>query len=352
MTTETTTPPTAAEVALTVLRTIRGEITSPPGSGFQGAIPDPVAVSRYLAHDFPAAVRRAEEAIADALPALTEADVVKLANGDHAVKRTIEAWRDTFSFVDVTDLGGEEGEDDKDKWELVAGGSSRFEVREVPRYEARRVGGVKMDANGNPRGEMPGWIVWDNESNEECAVDEDVIRQAMSGADPDTNPLTEQGARSVVACLNEREEASGDARRWIAVDTEDDDKDLRDVVSDFAGNGGDYDTEDESSAQEAADAANAEDYQQNANAWPFAHNYAAEIDRMYTDDFAAAGFVVVEHTPSGKLYAGIDGGGYSFTDAHWAPAFLRYRLHGKYAPEYIYITTDAGLRKVLRDGAK
>lgn len=301
--------------------------------------PPPVNVSRYLAHDFPAVVRRAEEAIADALPALTEADVVKLANGDRGVRAEIEAWRDRFDFADVTELRGATEEDIGEAWEIVAGGSSRYEAREVPRYEAR------MSRHGL-------YFVHDNETNDEADDNEDAVTQA--GLDPAAASFTEREVRELVAVLNEREEVgSGDMQRWIVWDTEQD-EDARGVTHGplVDCEQGDYDTEDESSARGAAEAGNMEDYRANCHAMPFAWNTAAKIDRMYTEDFAAAGFVVAEHTPSGDLYAGIDGGGYDFIEAHWSRAFLRAHLHGKYSPERIYMRTDAGLRRAVREGDK
>lgn len=41
-----------------------------------------------------------------------------------------------------------------------------------------------------------------------------------------------------------------------------------------------------------------------------------------------------------------------FTDAHWCPLYLRFHLHGTYAPESIYLPTADGLRRVVREGAK
>lgn len=37
------------------------------------------------------------------------------------------------------------------------------------------------------------------------------------------------------------------------------------------------------------------------------------------------------------------------TDAHWAPLYLRVLLHGRYAPPCIYVPTDAGVRRVVRE---
>ena len=102
------------------------------------------------------------------------------------------------------------------------------------------------------------------------------------------------------------------------------------------------------SARDAADAANLEDYRANAYGWPFAHNYAAAIDEREADDFAAAGFIVAQHEPSGQVYAGIDGGGYDFLEAHWSRVYLRVRLYGTYALECIYVPTRDGSRRVVR----
>lgn len=62
--------------------------------------------------------------------------------------------------------------------------------------------------------------------------------------------------------------------------------------------------------------------------WPVAHGrmyYVADnwLERKLLDDPAiatAAGFLVF-YDPDGNLYLGIDGGGYSFDAAHWAPLY-------------------------------
>src|SRR5688572_10198143 len=66
-----------------------------------------LALSRYLARDFRNELRRAEEAIADALPALTPEDFTRMCNGDHAIRAEVERFRNSrWSFVDVTELRG------------------------------------------------------------------------------------------------------------------------------------------------------------------------------------------------------------------------------------------------------
>ncbi len=85
------------------------------------------------------------------------------------------------------------------------------------------------------------------------------------------------------------------------------------------------------------------------------HPELVGIDRLIAD-FAAAGFVVATHDPSGQVYAGIDGGGYSFLDAHWAPLYLRMMLPRarpglggfEYGAAHIYVPTRDGLRRVVR----
>lgn len=330
-------------VALSTIAGLRAVLTSPPGSGFQGAVPDPVALSRYLSRDFPSALAAAERAIADALPALTEDDVIKLANGDHAVREELTRWRDTFDFVDVTGLT--EAAEGDETWDLLAGGSSRFEVREVPRVEARKVGGP---------GEVNAWIVWNNQENEEADGSD---AESALGLDSSACAWNEEQARDVARYLESNAPGCDDTV-YIVVDTESRDaststgyQDARDGdrYGPFSDHDG-YDPTDESEAQAAADAANLEDYRSNCADWPFAWNTAPKIDRMYIADFAAAGFVVVEHKPSGDIYAGIDGGGYDFLESHWSRAYLRRFLHGKYAPKCIYLRTDDGLRRVVRAG--
>jgi hypothetical protein len=285
--------------------------------------PDDVAASLYLARELRAELRRTEERIADALPPLTPADFVRMCNGDHAVRAEVERFRDArWSVVDVSDLPDE-------GWTILCG-SSRFEVREVPRYEARRVGGP---------GIMEGGQVWDNEGNEHYEADDEQIH--MAGLDAGER-FTMDDAETMARYLNQNEEpcyivwdtnAPGDARDGGRYDV------FRECGAD------DYDPTDEGSARNAAEQANVEDYQQNACGWPFAHNYAAQIDEREGEDFAVAGFVVARHEPSGQVYAGIDAGGFDFLQAFWAPLYLRVLLHGRYA---IYVPTDAGLRRVVR----
>lgn len=357
----TTTPPTPDDTngrALVAVQIMRKDLEQ-RGIALLLAGGDAVALSRYLSRDFPSALAAAERAIADALPALTEADVVKLANGDHAVRGELTRWQRTFDFADVTELKGS-GDDDEngETWELIAGGSSRFEVREVPRYEARRVGGVKLDGNGNPRGDMPGWIVWDNEYNQEYDCNEETWREILGlpparDADDAPPPLTADTAPALAAGLTAQEQ---EETVYIVVDTDTRDaststgyQDARDGdrYGPFSDHD-DYDPTNDEEAQAAADRGNLEDYRSNCADWPFAWNTAPKIDRMYIEDFVAAGFVVVEHTPSGDVYAGIDGGGFDFLSGLWVRAYLRRFLHGDYAPECIYLRTDDGLRRVVR----
>lgn len=297
-------------------------------------------LSRYLAGDFRRELRRAEEAIADALPHLSEADVIRLCNGDHAVQQAIESWRNSrWSIVDVSDLP-DEGDEGNDGWTITNAGRGRYEVREVPLFEARPGNGC--------------WFVHNSEENDD-ASDGQAAEACGFG---DVAAYTEEQARAVAEYMTND---TPDAYRtvWIVVDTEAhaptggpgghgfaDARDSSDFTED------DYDPTDEDSAREAADRANVDDYRENACGWPFAHNYAAQIDERYAEDFAACGFVVALHEPSGQHYAGIDGGGYSFTDAHWAPLYLRWHLHGRYSPEHVYLETNDGLRRVNRSGAE
>jgi hypothetical protein len=292
------------------------------------AYTDPVAVSRYLARDFRAALETAKRAVADALPALAPEDFRRLCNGDAAVREEVTAWRDRrWNMVDVSELAGT-GEDDTDgeTWTVLRGWS-RFVVREVPRYEVRAA--------------KVGHYVHDNESNDEHEPSADVFE--ATGVDPEESVLGPDTARALVDVCNEDSatvylvwdtEAGGDAR--------DGDRYGPFVEYDI------YDATDEDDATRAAEGANIEDYRANANGWPFAWNTAAAIDKRDADDFAAAGFVVATHEPSGQTYAGIDGGGYDFLEAHWSRLYLACLLFGKYAPACIYVPTADGLRRVVR----
>ncbi len=52
---------------------------------------------------------------------------------------------------------------------------------------------------------------------------------------------------------------------------------------------------------------------------------------------------MARHEPSGQLYAGIDGGGYSFLSAQWGPLYLRFTPQNP-----VYVPTANGLRRVVR----
>ena len=317
--------------------------------------------ARLLHTTLSRALDQEAQALADRLPALTERDFTRLCNGTHEIRAEVERFRDSrWSLVDVSDLAksSEDGheEENGETWTILRG-SSRFEVRKVDRFEVREGGARDV------------WEIHDWEDNNDLGgadLDEDDARAALypDGVAPEnfTTPddLTVEQARTIAAFLNERED---DADRWIVIDTEDSDADARDGGrhSTLRNCGqDDYDTCDESSADAAAEAANVEAYKEGAAGWPFAQNYAAAIDIRDADDFSAAGFVVAEHTPSGQVYAGIDGGGYDLLEAHWCPLFLRMRLHDRHygagvfagvihAPPCIYVPTPDGIRRVIRN---
>lgn len=90
---------------------------------------------------------------------------------------------------------------------------------------------------------------------------------------------------------------------WIIVDTEDGDS----HVDTFA---------DEQDAENEAEEMNRAEVMENLHGFPFAQNYGYEIPHGDADRFAAAGFLVWEHEPSGKTIAGVDGGGYAMI-VHW-----------------------------------
>lgn len=284
-----------------------------------------VALSRYLATTFRAELDAAERAIADALPPLTGAEFVKACNGDGAVSGEVTRWRDArWSMADVSELrgmGGTSDEQDGDVWTILRG-SRRFEVREVPRYS------VKHHGNGDDM-----FYVHDAETNDMATG------AAPSPDSEDCDFGTLADARAEAERMNVEQDPV-----YVVWDT-DADADAREGRNGID----DYDPTDESSADDAAAAANVEDYRSNAAGWPFAQNYAAAIDERNADDFAACGFVVATHEPSGQVYAGIDGGGYSFLDAHWAPLYLRFMLPD-ILPERrtIYVPTRDGLRRVVR----
>lgn len=272
-----------------------------------------------------AAIRRAvdaaEEAVADALPPVSIATLA--AAQDSTLAREVERWRAVqgYDLVDITDLDEDE---DGDTWEIV-NGSSRYEVREVPRYEAA------VYTNKAKTGAY--WYVSDQaDDGDEVTVDADAL--AVCGIDPENDDRDEAAVRRIAAHLNDR-----DGTIYVIFDTDTGGRADRD---DFENAGADrhYDREDESEADEAAAAMNREDYRNNANGWPFAHNYAAPIRQYDVADFAAAGFVVATYKGD-TLYAGVDGGGYSFMDAHWIPLYLRRAARNGWR-----VQTSAGLRRV------
>jgi hypothetical protein len=294
-----------------------------------GGTATPEAVSQWLSHDFRQRLDEAERALADVLPPVKASDARDLANHDRTLAGEIEAWRDRmFESADVSDMHRDaltRNESGDEEWEIVRG-SSRFEVREVPRFEAR------------PRpvmGDAWTWYVHDNELNEQTDGDES---DYLDGS--------EERTRAYVQRLNE--EATDYATVWIVVDTEDRNRNAVSGYNDARDGDGlsevgreDYDVTDEEDAKAAAEAANVEDYRTNAAGWPWANNTGWKIDERDVEDFDAAGFVVARFD-GGDLWAGIDGGGYSFTDAHWAPLYLK-----RAAANGWYVRTDAGLRRVV-----
>lgn len=317
---------------LFVAEQARDLLTSLAASTLDGDAPDTLEeLSALLSGDMRRAVDHLERVVADKIPPIRAADARTLANDDRVVAREAEAYRDgRYSFVDVTDLAGTGDEDvNGGTWEIVAGGSSRYEVREVPRYEARRGGGA---------GNVEAWHVHDNEGNEQADDGDAVEALGLS----ERAAFDEHDARAVAAWLIENAPGRDPEPVWIVWDTErDEDARDGDRYSPLRECGReDYDPTDEDDARAAADAANLEDYRTNACGWPFAHNYAAEIEEWEAEDFAAAGFVVARYKGD-TYYAGIDGGGYSFVDAHWAPLFLRRMAKGGG-----YVRTSKGLRRV------
>lgn len=274
------------------------------------------------------AVAGLDRALADALPPVTADDV----RHDREIARAAEKYRDTYTFADVTTLAGTGDDDGGDPaWEIVAGGSSRYEVRTLPRYDVVHVGGA---------GKLPAWRVVDwSESGDDADVSDAV--EAL-GYDPDAVGWNEAEARALAAWLTDNAPGPYVLVGHVVWDTstnEPADRSRRGTLAD-AGHEN-YDVTDEDEATSAAEAANLRDYEENACGWPFAHNYAAKVDEYDADDFVACGFVVARHEPSGNFYAGIDGGGYSFIDAHWVPLYLR-RHAGDYVP------TEKGLRRLVK----
>lgn len=410
-TTTEPTPEARALVALVNLRALLAGLNpdGTPTTPDTGApVPSLASLSRWLHEDVRRSVDNAERAIAEALPPIWVGYVRDLANFDRTFAAEVEAYRDgRYSRVDVSELrktddDGREG-DGFDGWTILRG-SSRYEVREVERFEAReaprfkasrRASGVytvsdlaatapslaagfegsKDEArdeadrlNAQPDGKI--WEVYDYDGDEGIDLDDyaadvrEVLNltdpaDAAADEDPDIAPgfesmideeppeigaLTEAEARAVAAMLNERH--TDDApERWIVWDSDNRERASGGALEECGRE--DYDTKDESEATEAAQAANVEAYRESANGWPWAQNSGYPIDEREADDFGAAGFVVATHEPSGQTYAGIDGGGYGFTDAHWAPLMAQ-RAAGRFGWP---VRTSAGLRRFTTDKA-
>jgi hypothetical protein len=118
-----------------------------------------------------------------------------------------------------------------------------------------------------------------------------------------------------------------DTEVWNVIDTENENE----IV-------GTFDDEDDANAD--AEERNREDTEEGLCGFPFAHNYGVEIDRFEIDQFAEAGFLVYRYNGD-KLIAGIDGGGYSFDGAHWAPLLYAKAKAGGWT-----IETSTGPRRV------
>lgn len=85
--------------------------------------------------------------------------------------------------------------------------------------------------------------------------------------------------------------------------------------------------------------------------YPWAQSRAYRIpDRYDVSECRAAGFTVAEHTPSGVVYMGVDGGGYDFLSSHWGPLYLA-RHARSYVDGYPWaVETDHGPILVCPDG--
>ena len=285
------------------------------------ATADPETAAREVAN-VRAMLHNIENQIADERPAILVATFRRDFEDDPETRAEVTRWRDTHDFTDVSELPTD---DDPDAWTIEAGGSTRYEVREVPRFTIRRCGGA---------GALEAWEVLEHYTTAGDDADTSYAAEAC-GLDPDAVGWTEAEARALALWLNDNAPGSEDPC-YIVVDTYDGD------TIDPSPEGNDYDPCDEDDAARAAEAANREDYMNNACGWPFAHNYAAQIGDYQAERFARAGFVVARYR-DGQLYAGIDGGGYDFLAAHWFPAYLDAMTHYGSA----YIRTRDGVRKVV-----
>lgn len=218
----------------------------------------------------------------------------------------------------------EEGADERyremERWSIVAG-AEYYEVKEIeppPRYEAREEG----EGSGV-------WGVWDTTEDDWLDLEDMAAIR------------TQEEAQRKADNLNFEEDPPDSAFRvW---DTEEDKDATEDIEHDYDIT---YDDQDESDAEEAAERANRERYRENALAWPWAWNtcWDASDDARWEEglaDWPAAGFVLAEYEPSGILYAGVDGCGYSFSDAHIVPLYLLRAARGHWTVE-----TNAGPRRV------
>lgn len=162
------------------------------------------------------------------------------------------------------------------------------------------------------------------------------------------------------------EYARPDEDGWVVRDTDGDDYlDGRGATS-YAREDGEeipvYD--DERDAQSAADEANQEHDNESRYGFPWANSWWYRPDEVITDeDLKAAGFVVAQYLGGGGRWredewfrlAGIDGGGYSFSGAHFAAlyAIVSERLEWKVAtangPAYITVAKKDPLQ-ILAEG--
>lgn len=96
---------------------------------------------------------------------------------------------------------------------------------------------------------------------------------------------------------------------------------------------------DETDAMEYCDLRNLDQGRDDLYGFPFAHRWGYSIEEREIERFVAHGFVVWRF--DGEPIAGIDGGGYSFDDAHWRPMWLAMM-------EGCVIDTDGGPRVLAK----
>lgn len=126
-------------------------------------------------------------------------------------------------------------------------------------------------------------------------------------------------------------EGDDDDVKYDVIDTEDGDRSVLGTDSLFD-DGADADNECMERNRDAT--------MESLHGFPFAHNYGVVIEQYDVELFANAGFLVWRYKGD-KLIAGIDGGGYSFEGAHWAPLFHARAVLGGWLVE-----TSTGPRRV------